>query len=126
MYTKQQGHDNEGEVIANSDIFLTFNWMGPVEKEVKVYGTLERIGSQEMEHFFQSRDENSAKAAWTSDDSKPISNQDLESKLIPLYGEIKIKDGDPEWEGWRFVPENLMIFTKRMQHDANQSIRIIY
>jgi pyridoxine/pyridoxamine 5'-phosphate oxidase len=52
MYTKRQGHDSEGEVAANSDIFLTFSWMGPVEKEVKVYGTLEKIGSQEMEHFF--------------------------------------------------------------------------
>jgi hypothetical protein len=30
-----------------------------------------------------------------------------------LYGEINIEEGDPEWEGWRFIPENLMVFTKR-------------
>jgi len=43
--------------------------MGPVEKEVKIYGTLEKIGTQEMEHFFKARDKDSAKAAWTSNDS---------------------------------------------------------
>lgn len=100
-------------MVPNADIFLTFNWMGQIEKEIKVFGTLEKMNEQEMEHFFKSKESNSKTGSWTSNNGGPIDDQELEKKLVPLYGEINIKESDPNWQAWRFIPENMMVFTKR-------------
>ena len=66
-----------------------------------------------MEHFYKSREKDANTGAWTSNTSAAIDDKELEKKLVPLYGEINVSESDPNWEGWRFIPENYMVFTKR-------------
>ena len=82
------------------------------------------MNEHEMEHFFKSNNKDSKCGAWTSNNAGPISDKELEKKLVPLYGEISLKDSNPNWDGWRFIPENLVVFTKRQQNNIQESVRV--
>ncbi|MEM6822804.1 MAG: pyridoxamine 5'-phosphate oxidase [Verrucomicrobiota bacterium] len=85
---------------------ILFPWL-PLERQVEIQGTAEKISRKESLDYFQSRPHGSQLGAWASQQSQTItSRSQLERKLSEL--EQTYKEGQvplPEfWGGWRIIP----------------------
>lgn len=75
------------ELSNNPKVCLHFPWH-PLERQVIVYGTAERISSAQVAKYFLSRPKESQLAAWASEQSRPISTR---LALMQKFAEIKHK-----------------------------------
>lgn len=75
------------ELAANPKVSLHFPWH-PLERQVIVYGTAERVPSSQVVKYFLSRPKESQLAAWASEQSRPISTRQA---LMQKFAEIKHK-----------------------------------
>jgi len=103
------------DMAANSSVSLLFPWY-PLERQVGILGTAERISAAESLAYFLSRPHGSRLGAWVSQQSAVIgSRQFLEMKL----DEIKRKFADGEvplpsfWGGFRVVPSEIEFWQGR-------------
>ena len=96
-----------GELEANARATLCF-WWGPLERQVRIAGRVERTSREESKAYFDSRPRGSRLGAWTSTQSSVIPGRTtLEEKFAALdakYGEGEIPL-PPHWGGFRVVPE---------------------
>ena len=103
-YESHKGHD----LSANPQAELLFFWPD-LERQVRVYGPVTRIGDDESATYFHQRPRDSQLAAHASDpQSAPIENREaLEAKFAAL--EARYPEGQtipkPEfWGGYRLAP----------------------
>ena len=103
------------DMAVNSSVSLLFPWY-PLERQVGILGTAERISAAESLAYFLSRPHGSRLGAWVSQQSAVIgSRQFLEMKL----DEIKRKFADGEvplpsfWGGFRVVPSEIEFWQGR-------------
>ena len=95
------------ELAANPRAALCFYWQ-PVERQVRVEGTVERVSREDSETYFRSRPVSAQVGAWVSE----------QSKVIPSRGELERREKEflarfgsspvplPEhWGGYRVVPQ---------------------
>lgn len=75
------------ELSNNPKVCLHFPWH-PLERQVIVYGTAERISSAQVAKYFLSRPKESQLAAWASEQSRPVSTR---LALMQKFAEIKHK-----------------------------------
>lgn len=75
------------ELAANPKVSLHFPWH-PLERQVIVYGTAERVPSTQVMKYFLSRPKESQLAAWASEQSRPVSTRQA---LMQKFAEIKHK-----------------------------------
>jgi pyridoxamine 5'-phosphate oxidase len=75
------------ELSANPKVCLHFPWH-PLERQVIVYGTAERVSSSQVAKYFLSRPKESQLAAWASEQSRPVSTR---LALMQKFAEIKHK-----------------------------------
>jgi len=94
------------ELDANPGATLLFPWL-PLERQVKIRGTAERISATESLNYFLSRPKGSQLGAWVSAQSRVISSrQVLEMKLDEMkrrFSDGKIPRPD-YWGGLRVRP----------------------
>jgi pyridoxamine 5'-phosphate oxidase len=101
-YRSQKG----GELEANARATLCF-WWGPLERQVRVGGTVHRVSREESATYFTSRPRGSRLGAWTSTQSSVIASRDeLEARFAAAEA---AHPGDevplpPHWGGFRVVP----------------------
>lgn len=81
------GSKKATELAANPKVCLHFPWH-PLERQVIVYGTAERVPSSQVMKYFLSRPKESQLAAWASEQSRPISTRQA---LLQKFAEIKHK-----------------------------------
>ncbi len=62
------------DMTANPFAAMTF-WWGPLEKQVRIEGRIERVDAEESDEYFQKRPRDSELGAWASDQSRPIASQ---------------------------------------------------
>ena len=97
------------ELAANPKVSLHFPWH-PLERQVIVYGTAERVPSSQVMKYFLSRPKESQLAAWASEQSRPISTRQA---LLQKFAEIKHKfeQGDVTlpsfWGGFLVRPHQI-------------------
>lgn len=109
------------QIAANAKVSLLFPWL-PLERQVSVNGTAERISTAESLKYFASRPLSSRLGAWASPQSSIIRSRSLlESKFEEM--KRKFADGDVPlpsfWGGFRIKPEEIEFWQGRQSrlHD---------
>ncbi len=85
---------------------LVFVWL-PLERQVRVEGSVEKISDEETEQYFRSRPRGSQIGAWVSEQSSVIRDrQILEDELnrLTLHYEDREIPCPPHWGGFRVKP----------------------
>ena len=94
------------ELAANPHAALLFHWQ-PLGQQVRVEGTVERVGAEESEAYFRTRPLGSRLAAWASPQSRTLADR---AELERLYAEAAERFGEdvplpPNWGGLRLLPQ---------------------
>lgn len=104
------------EIEANPQAALVF-WWEPLERQVRIEGTIGKIDPQESDAYFYSRPRSSRLGAWASDQSQMIDGREgLESRLQDLerqYGDTEAIPRPPHWGGFRVVPDRIEFWQGR-------------
>lgn len=94
------------DIAANNRVALMFPWL-PLERQVVVTGTADKIGAAESLKYFLSRPRDSQIGAWASRQSSVITTRSL---LEQKFAEMKAKFAQGEiplptnWGGYRVTP----------------------
>ena len=97
------------QIDENSNVSLLFTWL-PLERQIVIEGTAEKISKKESFNYFASRPVGSQLGAWVSNQSSIISSKSI---LLTKLAEMKrkFKDGKiplPDyWGGYRVKPERI-------------------
>ena len=103
------------ELAANPRAALCLFWQS-LERQVRVEGTVERVGREESEAYFHGRPRQAQIGAWVSQQSRPITSR---AELERLEAELQARFGDgpvplPEyWGGYRVVPHAIEFWQGR-------------
>ena len=100
-YDSRKGH----ELAANPRAAAVLFWQ-PLERQVRIEGTIERVDRKESQAYFDSRPVSSRLGAWASQQSAVIASREV---VEQREREFKAKFGDavplPDfWGGYRLVP----------------------
>lgn len=103
------------EIVANPRVALLFPW-ADMERQVRIEGCAERMGTAEALKYFLMRPRESQLAAWASAQSRPLSSRAL---LEDEFARLKQKFGQGRiplpsfWGGFRVVPESFEFWQGR-------------
>jgi pyridoxamine 5'-phosphate oxidase len=103
------------ELDGNPHAALCF-WWGPLERQVRIEGEVERVAEEESDAYFATRPRGSQIGAWASPQSSPIeSRQALEAAAFALIEKYAGKDvpRPPHWGGYRLHPRALEFWQNR-------------
>lgn len=101
-YNSEKGQ----EIAANPKASLTFFWP-ELERQVRIMGNLEKVSKEESDIYFHSRPMSSQIGAWTSPQSKEITNrEEIESRLKAMEKRFETEpiSRPPHWGGYRLLP----------------------
>ncbi len=107
VFYTNYGSRKADELAGNPAAALVF-WWPPLMRQVRVEGTVERVGRDESEAYFRTRPVGSQLGAWASAQSQVIAGRaELEQRLEELAA--RYRDGEvplpPFWGGYRVHPE---------------------
>lgn len=105
FFTNYESHKSR-ELAAHRQAAICFHWV-PLEKQIRVEGSVEKVSAEESDAYFARRHRESQLGAWASAQSQPlVSRDDLLGKVGQMA--IKFEGGEvprpPHWGGWRIVP----------------------
>jgi len=103
------------ELDANPRAALVFLWPA-LGRQVRVEGTVERIGRDEVDAYFRTRPRASQIGAWASPQSDVIPTREALEELVAA-AEARFADADvpapPFWGGYRVRPEAVEFWEHR-------------
>jgi len=114
FYTNYESHKGQ-DLAENPQAALVFLWT-VLERQVRLEGRVEKIAAAETDAYFQSRPLESRLGAWTSDQSRVISDRDV---LEQRFAELKATYADekvprpPHWGGYRVMPHHIEFWQGR-------------
>jgi pyridoxamine 5'-phosphate oxidase len=97
-------------------------WWGPLERQVRFDGRIERAGDAEADAYFASRPRGSQLGAWASEQSEVVAGRHVLEEAERHHRE-RFEGGDvprpPFWGGFRLVPEQVEFWQGRQNrlHD---------
>jgi pyridoxamine 5'-phosphate oxidase len=103
------------QIAANPHVALTFHW-NPLERQILVTGTAERLSADESREYFQSRPRESQLGAWASRQSEPA---DSRAALEAAMEQVRERFADleiplpPFWGGYRILPDSFEFWQGR-------------
>ena len=103
------------EILARPDVSLNFFWREPKE-QVCVFGRAERVGDEEADAYFATRDRNSQLGAWASQQSRPLASRE---QLVSDFEQVTERFAGrevprpPHWTGLRVVPRRFEFWVAR-------------
>ena len=120
-YESRKGH----ELLENPRAALVFFW-DKLQKQVRIEGKVELLSPQESDLYFATRARGSQISAWSSPQSKNISNRTVLKKLVQFFEKKFKKQPIPRpefWGGFRIHPEKMEFWTGK-EHRLHD--RILY
>ncbi|OZI67161.1 pyridoxamine 5'-phosphate oxidase [Bordetella genomosp. 11] len=112
FYTNYESRKGR-ELAANPHASLLFFWQ-PLERQVRIEGSIEKTSAEESDAYFLSRPLGSRLGAWASHQSQPVSREALEASLRDCeqrYGDAPPRP--PHWGGYRLVPDRFEFWQGR-------------
>ena len=102
------------ELAANPRACLLFFWP-ELERQVRIDGSVERVGAQESDEYFRSRPLPSRLGAWASPQSQVIASK---AWLLARAAEMGLRHGlapsrPPHWGGYRVAPQAIEFWQGR-------------
>ncbi len=81
FYTNYEGRKGK-QIAHNNKVAINFFWQ-PLERQVNIIGTTEKVADAVSDQYFHSRPRKSQLGAWASAQSEPLSNRDqLKKKFV--------------------------------------------
>jgi pyridoxamine 5'-phosphate oxidase len=97
------------ELDANCHAALVFHWKS-LRRQVRIAGTVERVGDAEADEYFASRARGSQIGAWASDQSRPLEGRFALEKRVAKFA-AKFGAGKVprplHWTGYRVIPQEI-------------------
>lgn len=115
------------DLAANPRAELCFHWQ-KLERQVRVFGAVERVLDVEADAYFASRPRLSQIGAWASKQTQPIAGRFVLEQAVAAQG-LKFGIGavprPPFWSGWRVVPAQMEFWQQRAfrHHDRRRFSR---
>ena len=105
FYTNYESRKGD-DLAAHPHAALVF-WWEPLERQVRIEGTVEKVAAKLSDAYFASRPRGSRLGAWASDQSRVVDDRaELEARLDEV--EEEYDDGHiprpPHWGGYRVLP----------------------
>jgi pyridoxamine 5'-phosphate oxidase len=114
FYTNE--HSAKGEQLAaNPSAALLFHWKS-LRRQVRVEGSVERVGAEQADAYFATRARDSQLGAWASDQSRPLDRREtFENRFeeVARRFEGRAVPRPPHWGGYRVIPERIEFWTDR-------------
>lgn len=114
VFYTNYGSRKGGELAGNANAALLFYW-GPLERQVRIEGSVEKVSGMESDEYFVQRPVGARLGAWASPQSRVIENRaDLEARLAAVteqYGDDPPRP--PHWGGYRLKPHLLEFWQGR-------------
>jgi pyridoxamine 5'-phosphate oxidase len=114
FYTNE--HSAKGEQLAgNPSAALLFHWKS-LRRQVRVEGSVERVGAEQADAYFATRARDSQLGAWASDQSRPLDGREtFEQRFEEIARRFAGQDvpRPPHWGGYRVIPERIEFWTDR-------------
>ena len=111
-YTSRKGQ----ELIQNPYAALVF-WWEPLERQVRIEGTVAQLPPAESDDYFKSRPKGSRLGAWASPQSEEISGRDVlihnQTALEAEYAHTEDVPRPPHWGGFRLEPTRIEFWQGR-------------
>jgi pyridoxamine 5'-phosphate oxidase len=99
----------------NPHAALCFFWQ-PLEVQVRVEGSVERVSDEEADQYFASRPRGSQVGAWASKQSAPLADRgELEARIGVIEEQYEGQEipRPPHWSGFRLLPERIEFWLGR-------------
>jgi len=115
VFYTNYGSRKAAELDGGGAAALVF-WWPPLQRQVRVEGSVERVSREESEAYFRTRPVGSRLGAWASAQSQVIPGREvLERRLFELQeqfgdGEVPLP---PFWGGYRVRPEVIEFWQNR-------------
>ena len=114
FYTNEESA--KGRLLAdNPQAALLFHWKS-LRRQVRIEGTVERIGPGDADVYFATRSRDSQLGAWASDQSRALESRALFERR---YEDVQQRfEGEkvprpPHWGGYRLKPERIEFWLDR-------------
>jgi pyridoxamine 5'-phosphate oxidase len=99
-YESRKGRD----IASNPSVALVFNWL-PLERQVRIEGTVERVSAEESDAYFAIRPRGSQIGAAASPQSEPVPDREwLEKRFARLEANDEPIARPEHWGGYRVSP----------------------
>jgi len=114
FYTNYESRKGR-ELDANPRATLVFFWQ-PLERQVRIEGTVQKVSRQESEEYFHSRPRLAQIGAWVSHQSSVLSSRhEMERKVAKMLlrfaiGTVPLPDF---WGGYRLAPTEMEFWQGR-------------
>ncbi len=112
FFTNYESRKGE-QLAAQPWASLLFFWQ-PLERQVRIEGTVHKVDASESDAYYQSRPLGSRIGAWASRQSQPVTREALEAAsahYTQQFGEAPPRP--PHWGGYRLVPETVEFWQGR-------------
>ncbi|WP_203308615.1 pyridoxamine 5'-phosphate oxidase [Sphingomonas beigongshangi] len=94
---------------------LLFHWKS-LRRQIRIDGTVERVGDAESDAYFVTRGRDSRLGAWASDQSRPLDTREtFEARFAAMQVRFEGQDvpRPPHWGGYRVVPDRIEFWQDR-------------